>query len=158
MSSPPTSAGIVSANIKLFNSKSETETPTSYRQRPAITRSSSQLGKSQVPPLPPKPTKPVFQEQKQKSAPSSIQRNLSPPVPPPRPSPAALRSLSKVSAVETAPSQAETTPVLHTPAASLHVEEQSRLPNGSIITHVGSSTSAALRGVLDKVVGSVSGR
>ncbi|CDS09342.1 hypothetical protein LRAMOSA10702 [Lichtheimia ramosa] len=156
MSSPPTSAGIVSANIKLFNSKSETETPTSYRQRPAITRSSSQLGKSQVPPLPPKPTKPVFQEQKQKSAPSSIQRNLSPPVPPPRPSPAALRSLSKVSAVESAPSQAETTPVLHTPAASLHVEEQSRLPNGSIITHVGSSTSAALRGVLDKVVGSVS--
>lgn len=157
MSSPPTSAGIVSANIKLFNSKSETETPTSYRQRPAITRSSSQLGKSQGPPLPPKPTKPVFQEHKQNSAPSSIQRNLSPPIPPPRPSPAALRSLSKVSAVESATSQPETAPVLHTPA-SLHVEEQSRLPNGSIITHVGSSTSAALRGVLDKVVGSVSGR
>ena len=156
MSSPPTSAGIVSANIKLFNSKSETETPTSYRQRPAITRSSSQLGKSPVPPLPPKPTKPVFQDPKQKSAPS-IQRNLSPPIPPPRPSPAALRSLSKVSAVESAPSQAETAPVVHTPS-SLHVEEQPRLPNGSIITHVGSSTSAALRGVLGKVVGSVSGR
>lgn len=108
------------------------------------------------PPLPPKPTKTTttintshLHEQDISPSTPSFERNappLTPPIPPPRPSPAVLRSLSRA---HTGDPPKE--------AAAAAASEEPKTYNG-IIPHVGASTSAALKGVLDKVVGSVSGR
>lgn len=176
MSSPPSSAsGIVSANIKLFNSKSEDETNAQLTPRYARSNPHQPVKKRpQPPPLPPKPSITNVRDSVVSigvnNAGKSSSRLLSfpkpqassePPVPPPRPSPAALKAIQKTATIEhkstwevkeeskgTKPTAAKT---------SKEVAEDLKSNNG-IITHVGASTSAALRGVLDKVVGSVSGK
>ncbi|KAI9316531.1 kinase-like domain-containing protein [Dichotomocladium elegans] len=179
MSSPPAApaSSIVSANIKLFNSKSENEVSSSYRSRTAVTRSSSQVSRPATPAfapsLPPKPaSNPLLQNQ---SAVSSLRQAQCPPAPPPRPSPAALRSIGNKSPAGAvtenlttpSPPPPATPPVLPqqqlqllqkqlTPSQQHHDENKLLLSGSGIITQVGSTTSAALKGVLDKVVGSVS--
>ncbi|KAI8139143.1 kinase-like domain-containing protein [Fennellomyces sp. T-0311] len=141
MSTPPPASGIVSANIKLFNSKSDNEAPAPVRPpnstKPAI--SSSQVPRTPVPPLPPKPAKHAIDSLKN--------NNGAPPIPPPRPNAATLRSISKVSAEPTEP----LITITPTSTGGRHA-----MNGNGIITQVGSTTSAALKGVLDRVVGSVS--
>ena len=207
MSSPSSPAsGIVSANIKLFNSKSENETPSTstplvITPPPLLTHpvnnnsnnkpkptTSSQGPRKHVPPLPPKP-KPsllrdnesktsfirpssITEQQQQTKPPSpppsqSIQQQQSirpmnvdnPPIPPPRPNPATLRSLNKVPGAGTT-DQPELPTVMTaiTPTSTGGGSTSRHGMNGNgIITHVGTTTSA-LKGVLDRVVGSVSGK
>ncbi|KAG2222961.1 hypothetical protein INT45_012939 [Circinella minor] len=205
MSSPSSSAsGIVSANIKLFNSKSENETP-STTSPPVVTTPPPQLTrpkpkpttsfqgpKKHVPPLPPKPkpsslrdhelktsfirpnsitdqqqqqqqTKPPsppplppqsVQQQQQSTRPMTVDN---PPIPPPRPNPATLRSLNKVPGGGTTDQpELQTVMTAITPTSTGGGSTGKHGMNGNgIITHVGTTTSA-LKGVLDRVVGSVS--
>lgn len=174
MSSPPSSAsGIVSANIKLFNSKSEDESTAQQTPRHARSNPTALARKHPLPPLlPPKPSTTNARD----SLINTINTNKSsssllslpkpevspvPPVPPPRPSPAALKAIQKSTTLETKPVwEAKEEPKLTKPVAAKTSREATEdvKPNNGIITHVGASTSAALRGVLDKVVGSVSGK
>ncbi|KAI9262156.1 hypothetical protein BDA99DRAFT_69179 [Phascolomyces articulosus] len=207
MSSPSSPAsGIVSANIKLFNSKSENETPMtttttttptpiitpattiSSPTRPLInnkpktitaTITSSPGSRKHVPPLPPKPKPSYLRDYEsnasnirpvsitEQSIPTSppIQQSTTatrplvvdtPPIPPPRPNPATLRSLNKVPGGGTT-DQPEPPAIMTTitPTSTGGGSRHGMNGNG-IITHVGTTTSAALKGVLDRVVGSVS--
>ncbi|KAG0163605.1 signal transducing kinase of the PAK [Apophysomyces sp. BC1034] len=130
MSSPSAPAtGIVSANIKLFNSKSDNEELVPTRTKPH-----SVGPPTHKPPLPPKPTKSFSSQLTDLDS-----NNVAPPPTPPRPTQATLRALNRP----------------ETPTIKKEPTEDSKNYNG-IITQVGSSTSAALKGVLDKVVGSVS--
>ena len=82
-----------------------------------------------------------------------------PPIPPPRPNPATLRSLNKVPGAGTT-DQPELPTVMTaiTPTSTGGGSTSRHGMNGNgIITHVGTTTSA-LKGVLDRVVGSVSGK
>ncbi|KAI8372830.1 kinase-like domain-containing protein [Radiomyces spectabilis] len=161
-SSSPTSS-IVSANIKLFNSKSQNETPASYRTTKAV-----------KPPLPPKPLKTSTSTSSDLAssykttkhdlhashsspplsssvAPPSVPPPPPPPPPPPRPTPKAVREATQPNDRDAVlPSKREN--IL---PSKRHDENTIKSSNNGIITHVGTTTSA-LKGVLDKMVGSVS--
>ncbi|KAF1796004.1 kinase-like domain-containing protein [Mucor lusitanicus] len=120
MSSPSSPAiGLVSANIKLFNSKSDNE-PTLKSSHSATTINTNTSNSNYLPPLPPKPTKKVDR--------------LSPP-PPPSPPPLP--------------------PVLASSAAAAS-SSTSSLTNAIPSPIVAQRSGSTLKGMLGKVVGSVS--
>lgn len=158
MSSPSSPAiGLVSANIKLFNSKSDNE-PTLKSSHSATTINTNTSNSNYLPPLPPKPTKKVDR--------------LSPP-PPPSPPPLPPVLASSAAAASLPPPLPATPPRPirngalkpgynnnnnHKKITALSSSSTSSLTNAIPSPIVAQRSGSTLKGMLGKVVGSVSGK
>ncbi|KAK4515096.1 holocytochrome c synthase [Mucor velutinosus] len=162
MSSPSSPAiGLVSANIKLFNSKSDNE-PTLKSSNSATTINTNTSNPNYLPPLPPKPTKKVDR--------------LSPPPPPLPPSPPPLPPAIASSTAGAAAAAASLPPPLpatpprpirngtvksgynnnHKKTTALSPSSTSSLTTVMPSPIVAQRSGSTLKGMLGKVVGSVS--
>ncbi|KAL9550788.1 hypothetical protein MBANPS3_004572 [Mucor bainieri] len=156
MSSPSSPAiGLVSANIKLFNSKSDNE-PTLKSSNSATTINTNTLNPNYLPPLPPKPTKKADR--------------LSPTPPPLPPSPPPLPPVLASSSAASLPPPLPATPPRpirngtlksgynNNPKkiTALSSSSTSSLTNAAPSPIVAQRSGSTLKGMLGKVVGSVS--
>ncbi|CAO0800153.1 unnamed protein product [Mucor circinelloides] len=154
MSSPSSPAiGLVSANIKLFNSKSDNE-PTLKSSNSATTINNTP-NPNYLPPLPPKPTKKIDR--------------LSPPPPPPSPPPPPPVLVSSVASLPPPLPATPPRPIRngtlksgynnsnnHKKITALSSSSTSSLNNTIPSPIVAQRSGSTLKGMLGKVVGSVS--
>lgn len=165
MSSPSSSSiGLVSANIKLFNSKSDNESTSNNQHRNINNRPAT----TYVPPLPPKPVKKVNLESSLNDNielnPPPLPNSAPPPLPstPPRPlhRNGSLKQISNTNHNTTSPSS-----LINTAINNSHNKKSNNINitlNSSTTTLtpapiVAQKSGSTLKGMFEKVVGSVSG-
>lgn len=162
MSSPSSPAiGLVSANIKLFNSKSDNE-PTLKTSNSATTINTNTPNPNYLPPLPPKPTKKLDRL----SPPPPL-----PPSPPPPPPLVASSAASLPPPLPATPPRPIRNGTLkpnysgnnnnnnnHKKITALSSSSTSSLTNATPSPIVAQRSGSTLKGMLGKVVGSVSGK